>query len=60
MLNIDAAVSVEPMAIQLRHMEKKTTNQTAFIGVRVYGFILANILSYLTGQLVLTYFESLT
>lgn len=44
MLKIDDAVSVEPMAIQLRQTEKKTTNHTAFTGVRVYGFTVAKTL----------------
>jgi hypothetical protein len=44
MLKIAVAVSVEPIAMQLRQILKKTTNQTALTGVWVYLFILERVL----------------
>ena len=38
MLKIAVAVSVEPIAMQVRRLLKTTTNQTALMGVWVYGF----------------------
>lgn len=39
-MKMAVAVSVEPMAMQLRHTLKNTTNHTAFTGVRVYWLTL--------------------
>lgn len=48
-LNIAVAVSVDPIAMRLRTVLKKTTNQTEFTGVCVIPLIFANNLNQ--GQL---------
>lgn len=44
-LNIAVAVSVDPMAMRLRTLLKKTTNQTEFTGVCVIPLIFARNLT---------------
>ena len=45
-MNIAVAVSVDPIAMRLRTVLKKTTNQTEFTGVCVIPLIFAKNLDY--------------
>jgi hypothetical protein len=53
MLKIAVAVCVDPMAMQLRPMLKRTTNQTALTGVWVYLLILDRKLTIVSVSVML-------